>query len=60
MLAVTSTQAHPYSLQLLTFWLAVLPIVLLVGLIIGTIIWRNYRNRRHSQHPDVMRDLLRK
>jgi heme/copper-type cytochrome/quinol oxidase subunit 2 len=59
-LAVTTTQAHPYHLQVLTFWLALIPVILLVALIVITLVWRNYRRRRHSQHPDLMRNLLRK
>jgi heme/copper-type cytochrome/quinol oxidase subunit 2 len=59
MLAVASTQNHPYGLQLLTFWLALLPVVLLVALIIATIVWRRYRHRR-SHHTELMKSLMNK
>ena len=59
MLAVASTQNHPYGLQILTLGLAVLPILLLAALIVATIIWSRFRHRK-SHHNDLMKQLLNK
>jgi heme/copper-type cytochrome/quinol oxidase subunit 2 len=59
-LALTVTQAHPYALQWLMFWLALIPIALLVALVTATSVWRKYRRTRHGEHPETMRRLLRK
>jgi heme/copper-type cytochrome/quinol oxidase subunit 2 len=58
-LATTTTQNHPYGLQLLTLGLAMLPIILLVVLIVATIVWTRFRHRK-SQHRDLMNRLLNK
>lgn len=32
---VTSTFAHPYSIQLIALWVSALPVIAMVGLMIG-------------------------
>gem|GEM_PF-6110285 len=59
MLAALSTQNHPYPLQVLTFGLAMLPILLLAALIIASIVWTRFRHRK-SRHRDVMKQLMNK
>jgi hypothetical protein len=50
-LAVVSTQPHPYHIQVLTFWFAVGPVAVLIALIIFTAI--RQRRRMHRRKPSA-------
>lgn len=43
---VVHTDAHPYHVQLISFWFSLGPVAVILALIIFVQIWRVRRNRR--------------
>lgn len=60
--ALATAHSEPYIAQLITFFISVLPVVLLLALIIGTLIWQVWRKRRRDTpaEAELTRELLRK
>lgn len=48
---VVHTNAHPYHIQLLSFWFSLAPVVVILALIIFVQYWRIRRNKRRSRRP---------
>lgn len=44
------TNRHPYGIQVLSFWLSLVPTVIIIALLIFVQVWRIRRNRRKSRH----------
>jgi hypothetical protein len=49
---VVSTFAHPYTTQVAAFWISLLPVVSMVGLMIGALV-RGDRGRPRLSHIRV-------
>jgi hypothetical protein len=49
---VTSTFAHPYSIQLISLWLSFLPVAAIGGLMVGALV-RGDRGKVRIQHVRV-------
>lgn len=43
---VVHTNPHPYHIQILSFWISLLPVLVVLGLIVFVQYWRIRRNRR--------------
>lgn len=42
------TNAHPYHVQVISFWLSIGPIVVILALIVFVQLWRLRRNRKKT------------
>lgn len=42
---VVHTNPHPYHIQIISFWISLLPVLIVIGLIILVQYWRVRRNR---------------
>jgi predicted membrane metal-binding protein len=48
---VVHTDAHPYHIQLISFWLSLAPVAVILALILFVQLWRIHRNRRKHGPP---------
>lgn len=58
-LASLTSYGHPYGLQVLTLWLAAIPVILLFVLIAVALL-RRFHRHRHAQHQELLNRLLNK
>lgn len=47
---VVHTNAHPYHIQVISFWLSLGPVVVVIALIVFVQFWRIRRNRKKTRH----------
>ncbi|HKU66440.1 MAG TPA: hypothetical protein VJP85_01565 [Candidatus Baltobacteraceae bacterium] len=43
---LTHTNAHPYHVQVISFWFSVVPVLVVIGLIVFVQYWRIRRNKK--------------
>lgn len=46
---VVHTNAHPYHIQVISFWLSLAPVVVIIALLLFVQYWRIRRNRKKSR-----------